>query len=86
MWVSEGDKLARIVDRDRLMLTVAVPEAYVGRLRDVSGAWFRLDSVAGVIDVPRSALVSIGTELDERPVRSRCGFASTTSDVTCSPA
>ena len=63
-WVSEGERLARVVNRDRLVLSVGVPEAYVGRLRDVSGAWFRLDSVPGVIEVPPTALVSVGTELD----------------------
>ncbi len=74
-WVSEGDRLARVVDRDRLVLSVGVPEAYVGRLQDVSGAWFRLDNVPGVIEVPRTALVSVGTELDAEsrtlPVRFR---------------
>ena len=74
-WVSEGERLVRVVDRDRLVLSVGVPEAYVGRLRDVSGAWFRLDNVPGVIEVPRTALVSVGTEIDPEsrtlPVRFR---------------
>ena len=54
-WVNKGDKLARIVNRDALWLDVGVPEAYVGRLGQVSGAWFHLDNVYGVIEVPRSA-------------------------------
>ena len=74
-WVSEGERLARVVDRDRLVLSVGVPEAYVGRLRDVSGAWFRLNNVPGVIEVPRTALVSVGAEVDAEsrtlPVRFR---------------
>ncbi|RAL21010.1 efflux RND transporter periplasmic adaptor subunit [Lujinxingia litoralis] len=74
-WVSEGMPLARVVDRERLVLSVGVPEAYVGRLREVSGAWFQLDNVPDVIEVPRSALIAIGTELDEEsrtlPVRFR---------------
>lgn len=74
-WVSEGEHLARVVNRDRLVLSVGVPEAYVGRLRDVSGAWFRLDNVPGVIEVPRTALILVGTEVDTEsrtlPVRFR---------------
>lgn len=61
-WVTEGDRLARVVDRDRLMLEVGVPEAWVGRVREVSGAWFALEEVLGV---PAESLVSIGTEIDE---------------------
>lgn len=63
-WVSEGDPLARVVDRRRLVLSVGVPEAYVGRLGEVSGAWFSLDGVRGVIEVSRDALISIATEID----------------------
>lgn len=74
-WVTQGQRLARIVDRDRLWLDAGVPESYVGRLRDVSGAWFTLDSVHGVLAVPQSALVSVGTEVDPAtrtlPVRFR---------------
>jgi membrane fusion protein, heavy metal efflux system len=74
-WVAEGQPLARVVDRDRLWLDVGVPEAYLGRLREVSGAWFRLEGVRGVLEVPASALVSIGTEVDREtrtlPVRFR---------------
>lgn len=72
-WVSSGDRLARVVDQDRLWLDVAVPEAYVGRLRRVSGAWFTLGETH--LEVSREALVSIGTEIadDSRtlPVRFR---------------
>jgi cobalt-zinc-cadmium efflux system membrane fusion protein len=62
-WVSEGQALARVVDRDRLWLDVAVPEAYVAELDEVSGAWFRLDGVSGVLELPASALVSVGVEV-----------------------
>lgn len=74
-WVTKGEQIARIVDRDRLILSVGVPEAYARRVRKVSGVWFHLDHVAGVIELPRSALVSIGTEIDQTsrtlPVRFR---------------
>ena len=60
-WVTEGDRLARVVDRDRLMLEVGVPEAWVGRIREVSGAWFDLGEVR---EIPADSLVSIGTEVD----------------------
>lgn len=74
-WVREGQELARIVDRDHLWLDVSVPEAYVGRLGDISGAWFRLDGVEGVLEIPGTALVSVGTEVDAQtrtlPVRFR---------------
>jgi cobalt-zinc-cadmium efflux system membrane fusion protein len=63
-WVSEGQQLARIVDRDRLWLDVSVPEAYVSRLGEVSGAWFRLEGMQAVLEVDRSALVSVGAEID----------------------
>jgi len=61
-WVTEGDRLGRVVARDRLTLEVGVPEAWVGRLHDVSGAWFVFDEV---LQVPAESLVSIGTEVDE---------------------
>ena len=63
-WVTEGEPLARVVTRERLWLDVGVPEAYVGRLRTISGAWFELDGVAGVRDLPASALVAVGVEVD----------------------
>jgi len=64
-WVSEGEPLARIVDRRRLILSVGVPEAYIGRIREVSGAWFHLDSLSETIEVPQTALIAVGTELDD---------------------
>jgi cobalt-zinc-cadmium efflux system membrane fusion protein len=65
-WVSEGQPLARIVDRDRLWLDVSVPEAYVGKLGKVSGAWFQLEDDGGVLELPATALVSVGIEIDLR--------------------
>jgi cobalt-zinc-cadmium efflux system membrane fusion protein len=74
-WATEGHELARIVDRDRLWLDASVPEAYVGELDEISGAWFRLDGDRGVLEVPAEALVSVGTEIDAQtrtlPVRFR---------------
>jgi membrane fusion protein, heavy metal efflux system len=72
-WVTEGQQLARIVDRDQLWLDVSVPEAYVSELGKVSGAWFQLEGIEGALAVPGSALVSVGTEIDAQtrtlPVR-----------------
>lgn len=65
-WVSAGDRLARVVDRDRLWLDVSVPEAYLGRLESVSGAWFQLSGIEGVFELSADALVSVGTEVDPR--------------------
>jgi membrane fusion protein, heavy metal efflux system len=63
-WVSEGQALARVVDRDRLWLDVSVPQVYVGKLGEISGAWFHLDGVREALEIPGSALVSVGTEID----------------------
>jgi membrane fusion protein, heavy metal efflux system len=72
-WVQKDQPIARVVSRDRLWLDLAVPEAYIGRVKSISGAWFRLDAYEGVFDLPKTALVSIGTELDPKtrtlPVR-----------------
>jgi RND family efflux transporter MFP subunit len=74
-WVSKGDRLARVVDREHLVLQVGLPEAYLGQLREVSGAWFHLDGVPEAINLPATALLSVGTELDAEagtlPVRFR---------------
>ncbi len=60
---------------DPLVLMVGVPEAYVGRIEDVSGAWFREGSSGDPVDVPADALRSVGTEIDAEhrtlPVRFR---------------
>ena len=63
-WVAAGQRLARVVNRDRLWLDIGVPEVYVGRLRDISGAWFAIDGVPGERAVGADALVSIGTEVN----------------------
>jgi RND family efflux transporter MFP subunit len=63
-WVTAGQALARIADRGRLWLDVGVPEAYLGRIDEVSGAWFTLDGVQGAVELSRETLVSVGTEVD----------------------
>lgn len=72
-WVSKGDPLARIVDRSTLVLSVGVPEAYVERLGQVSGAWFPYKGET--LDVSADALLSVGTRFDTStrtlPVRFR---------------
>lgn len=65
-WVTAGQPLMRIVDRDRLWLDVWVPESSIPRLGRIGGAWFRLDSSGAVIEVPADALVLLGTEVDPR--------------------
>jgi len=72
-WVSQGDPVARIVNTERLILSVGVPEAYVNRLQAISGAWFRPERAAAIVEVPGSSLISIATEIDDEsrtlPVR-----------------
>lgn len=72
-WVAEGQPIARIVDVTKLWLDVGVPEAYVGRLGAVSGAWYELAGFPEPFEVGADALVSVGTGLDPRtralPVR-----------------
>lgn len=63
-WVAEGTPIARIVDSSELWLDVAVPESYVARLIDVSGAWFELDGYEGVFEVTKDMLLSRAPEID----------------------
>jgi cobalt-zinc-cadmium efflux system membrane fusion protein len=74
-WVTRGQAVARVVDREALWLEVGVPEAYVGRLKEVSGAWLRLEGEAAPLALGPDALVSVGVALDEEtrtlPVRFR---------------
>lgn len=74
-WVTEGQPLARVVDRDRLWLDVGVPEADASALARVSGAWFTLPDAVGVFELPRENLVSVGAVVDPQtrtlPVRFR---------------
>jgi multidrug efflux pump subunit AcrA (membrane-fusion protein) len=62
--VTAGQPLARLVDRGDLWLDVGVPQAYVGRLGEVAGAWFRIDGANEVLEVSRDALISIGAAVD----------------------
>ena len=63
-WVGEGQKLAVVVNRNRLWLDVGVPEAYLGKLVKLSGAWFEMENMEDSFQVPAEALVSMGTEVD----------------------
>ncbi len=63
-WVQAGQPIAEVVGLGDLWLDVALPEAYVGRLRSISGVWFQLDDGSEVVELPRGALVSVGVELD----------------------
>lgn len=74
-WVTEGQPLARVIDRDRLWLDVGVPESELTTLQRVSGAWFTLPNARGVFELPAEALVSVGAMVDAQsrtlPVRLR---------------
>lgn len=63
-WVSEGDPLARVVDPHRLILNVGVPEAYVGRLGEISGAWFRLPHMPGVFELSAESFLGVAPDVD----------------------
>ena len=65
-WVSRGQVLAELASRDKLLLSVHIPEAYVGRVRNVSGAWFTLDGVPGGVNLDKSSLLSVGVAIDPR--------------------
>jgi cobalt-zinc-cadmium efflux system membrane fusion protein len=74
-WVAAGQPIARVVKRGELWLEAGVPEAYVGRITQVAGAWFRLAGVSGVFQVGADALIAVGAEVDAAsrtlPVRFR---------------
>jgi membrane fusion protein, heavy metal efflux system len=74
-WVAAGDALFEVSDPSRLLLEVEVPVAYASRVRAVSGAWFRVGRDGAVIEVPASALTSVGTRVESSsqtlPVRFR---------------
>lgn len=63
-WVAEGDPVIRIVDSSTLWVDVDVPEAYLGRLDRVSGAWLELTGFDAPLELPAEALVSVGVELE----------------------
>ena len=63
-WVSGGQPVVRVIDPRRLWLDVSVPEAYVGRISSLSGAWFTFGEADDVVEIPRTDLVSVGMELD----------------------
>ena len=63
-WVREGDPVIRIVNPELLWVDVDVPEAYIGRLEQVSGAWLELTGFDEPFDVPAEALVSVGVEIE----------------------
>lgn len=63
-WVAAGQPIARIVKRGELWLEAGVPEAYLGRVSKIAGAWFRLAGDPELFQVDADALVAVGTELD----------------------
>ena len=65
-WVSEGQPVARIVDRSRLWLDIAVPEVHAGRIHADPGAWFRFDSFDETFEVTAADLIAVGTEIDRQ--------------------
>lgn len=63
-WVSAGDPLLRIVDPARLFLEVKVPEKEVPRIQNVFGVLVRLNKEHAWTEIPREALVFVGTDVD----------------------
>lgn len=63
-WVTRGQALAKVVNREQLWLEVAVPEAYVGALKDISGVWFQPTQSSDVYRLEASSLVAVGSEIN----------------------
>lgn len=63
-FVREGQRLFRIMDLNRLWLEASVPEANVGRLGDIQGAWFEIDGFDAPFEIDESGLVATGGVLD----------------------
>lgn len=66
--VEAGQSLLHIADLNRVWLEVSVPESQVGKLRQASGAWFRLDGYERTFDleVGRNARrVALGGVIDK---------------------
>ncbi len=61
-WVSQGQKLASIVDSDELWLDVDIPEAYVSRVKSIEGVWFEAGK-DNIIHLDKEKLVSLGPTL-----------------------
>jgi cobalt-zinc-cadmium efflux system membrane fusion protein len=61
-WVKQGDHLASVVDDGELWLDVDVPEAYVQRLKALSGVWFDVGD-GEVIELGKESLISVGPTL-----------------------
>jgi len=64
-WVSEGQALAKVLNREQLWLEMSVPEAYLPRIQQVHGAWFDLNSDnPSVFEIEQEAFLGQGTEID----------------------
>ncbi|MFT6400215.1 MAG: RND family efflux transporter MFP subunit, partial [Bradymonadia bacterium] len=74
-WASQGQEIIRIVDPTTLWLDVTVPEAYLGQLERVSGAWIDIQGYDEPLEVGADSLISVGLEVDRDnrtlPVRFR---------------
>lgn len=64
--VNKGDVLARVIDRSQLWLHVDVPESYLGKLKDVSGAWFRLDHYPAAFVLGKEDLLFTGEGVEDK--------------------
>ncbi len=74
-WVKSGQPIARVVNTKRLWLDAAIPEAHVGRVRNIQGAWFNLDGFSETFELDAQSLMSVGSEVNGNtrtlPVRFR---------------
>lgn len=67
VWVTQGQPLARLIDRDTLWLEVEVPESYVPRIKTLTGVWAQFAGSEELMSLGRDALISTSARLD--PVR-----------------
>ncbi len=81
-WVTPGQPLGRVVQRRRLWLELAVPEAYLGRLRSVEGVAFQAPGQPQERTLDRAALLSVGAAVDPAARTLPVRFALDNSDLT----
>lgn len=63
-WVQSGQPIARIVNSRRLWLDAAIPQVYLGKVRNIQGVWFELRGYSDVFELDASSLMSVAAEVD----------------------
>lgn len=64
VWVERDEPLGLVAQPGALWLDVAVPEAYVAAIEELSGVWWRPAQDAQAVELGAQALVSVGPSLD----------------------